>query len=171
MIAQIYVHKNGFSACYPLPSANGERVGNTLNDFIHDFGAPEHLTFDRAQVQIGQKTLFQHVLRKHNIDHHTSAPRWPNKNPSEAAIREVKLCMYHIAHKKQIPKRFWDYLIVWVCKTRNLTVSSSRYADGRSPIEIITRETPDISEYLDFGIYDWVSYQTNARLGPLCIGR
>ena len=48
--AQIYSHKNGSSACYPLPSANEENIGNTLNDFIHDFGAPKYLTFDSAQV-------------------------------------------------------------------------------------------------------------------------
>ena len=42
------------------------------------------------------------------------------------------------------------------------TTSSSRYANGRTPLEFITGETPDISEYLDFGFYDWVVYKSNA---------
>ena len=146
-------------------------VGNSLKDFVHDFGAPSHLTFDGAQVQMGKNTLFQSTLRKHDIRFHVSSPRYPNENPGEAAIREVKRRAYRIAAKEHIPRRFWDYLIVWVCETGNLTVSSSRYAHGRTPIEIITGETPDISEYIDFCFYSWVTYRTNAGLGPLSVGR
>ena len=32
-------------------------------------------------------------------------------------------------------------------------------------MEQITGETPDISEYLDFGFYNWVWYKDNAGLG------
>ena len=32
-------------------------------------------------------------------------------------------------------------------------------------------ETPDISEYLEFGFYDHVSYKDNDRLGMTSIGR
>lgn len=88
--AQIYSHKNGFSICYPLPRANGESIGQTLNDFIHDYGAPHHLTFDGAQVQVGRHTKFQQLLRRHNISSHISSPRRPNENPGESAICEVK---------------------------------------------------------------------------------
>ena len=35
----------------------------------------------------------------------------------------------------------------------------------------MTGETPDISEYLDFGFYEHVSYKENARLGMTAIGR
>ena len=35
----------------------------------------------------------------------------------------------------------------------------------------VTGETPDISEYLDFGFYDHVSYKENAGLGMTAIGR
>ena len=52
-----------------------------------------------------------------------------------------------------------------------MTVSSSRYAGGRTPIEIITGETPDISEYVDFGFYNWVVYRSNAGLGEDLLGR
>ena len=46
-----------------------------------------------------------------------------------------------------------------------------RYADGRTPIKIITGITPDISEYLDFGFYDWVVFRSEAGLGPIELGR
>ena len=38
-------------------------------------------------------------------------------------------------------------------------------------MEQITGETPDISEYLDFGFYDWIWYKDNAGLGENKIGR
>ena len=49
-------------------------------------------------------------------------------------------------------------------------MSSSIYAKGCTPLEIITGETPDITEYLDFGFYDWVSFKQNAGLGATEFG-
>ena len=37
-------------------------------------------------------------------------------------------------------------------------------------MEQIMGETPDISEYFDFGFYDWVWYKVNTGLGDNCIG-
>ena len=57
-----------------------------------------------------------------------------------------------------VPKRLWDYPIVWICEIYILSVSSSRYAGGCTPIEIVMGDTLDISEYLNFGLYDWIIY-------------
>ena len=46
-----------------------------------------------------------------------------------------------------------------------------RYGDGRMPLEIITGETPDISEYMDFDFYDWVLYCSNEGLGEVEVAR
>ena len=46
--SQLYSHKCGFAVPYHLNKVNGEKVGSTLKDFIHVFGVPHHLTFDRA---------------------------------------------------------------------------------------------------------------------------
>jgi hypothetical protein len=47
----------------------------------------------------------------------------------------------------------------------------SRHSDGRTPIQIITGEVSDISEYLDFDFYDWIYYRSNAGLGEVEIAR
>ena len=73
--------------------------------------------------------------------------------------------------KKKVPARLWDYGFVWVCETENICANLSKYAEGRTPIEIITGDTADISEYLDFGFYDWVMFRTNAGLGEVALGR
>ena len=56
--------------------------------------------------------------------------------------------------KENIPNHLWDYGITWVCATGNVTASGSRYAHDRTPLEQIIGETPDITEYLDFTLYD-----------------
>jgi hypothetical protein len=38
-------------------------------------------------------------------------------------------------------------------------------------LEIITGETPDISEYLDFEFYDWALFRSNAGLGEVELAR
>ena len=111
------------------------------------------------------------MIRKHEIKYHISSHRRPNENPGESSIREIKKRWYRIMRKKGVPPRIWDFGLVWICKTGNITVLSSRYASGRTPLEIITGETPDISKYIDFGFYDWVSYRTNAGLGEESLGK
>ena len=50
-------------------------------------------------------------------------------------------------------------------------VNSSKYSDGRVPLEIITGDTPELSEYMDFGFYDWVTFRNNAGMGEAELGR
>ena len=169
--SQIYTHKCGFAISYPLDSMTGDNIGLSLQDFVHDYGIPNHLTFDGHPSQVGQGSLFMKNVRKYGIQYHVSSPRRPEQNPAEGGIREIKRRWYRIMTKKDVPRRLWDFGLNWVCETGNITVSSSRYADGRTPIEIITGETPDISEYLDFSFYDWVTYRSNAGLGELSLGR
>ena len=70
-----------------------------------------------------------------------------------------------------MPKGLWYYGFRWVCKIQNRTSNRSRGLDGRCPLEKITGESVDITEYLDFGFYDWVWYKENAGLGETKIGR
>ena len=42
---------------------------------------------------------------------------------------------------------------------------------GVFPFKDVTGETPDISEYLDFGFYDHLSYRENSGLGMTDIRR
>ena len=168
---QLYSHKCGFKAAYPIQRVDGNHVGETLTQFINDFGAPEHLTFDGAAVQTGPKTRFMSAIRRYEIKYHVSGPRRPNENPAEQSIHEVKKRWYRVMLKKKVPPRLWDYGFNWVCEVDNLCANLSKYAEGRTPIEIITGETPDISEYLDFEFYDWVMYRSNAGLGEVELAR
>ena len=73
--------------------------------------------------------------------------------------------------KKKVPKRLWDYGIKWVCEVMQYTASTSGDLSGRTALEQLTDETPEISEYLDFTFYDWCWYNDNAALGKTKLGR
>ena len=38
-------------------------------------------------------------------------------------------------------------------------------------LEKVTRETPEISEYVNFSFYDWCWYKENASMGEMKLGR
>ncbi|KAI2501831.1 hypothetical protein MHU86_12596 [Fragilaria crotonensis] len=87
---QIYSHKCGFKVAYPLMKVDGNHVGDSLTQFISDFGVPAQLTFDGASVQTGPKTRFMDAIRRYEIKYHVSGPRRPNENPAEQSIHEIK---------------------------------------------------------------------------------
>ena len=65
----------------------------------------------------------------------------------------------------------WDYGLSYISETGNIIANSSKYSKGRTPLECITGETPDISEYLDFRFYDWVTFRSNTGLEVVELGR
>ena len=86
-----------------MKKADGPNVGNTLSDFIHEFGAPEDLTFDGADAQKDNKTLFyKKNLRRAEKKWRISAPRRPNENPGEGAIQELKGRWYRLYNQNTI---------------------------------------------------------------------
>ena len=59
------------------------------------------------------------------------------------------------AAKKKVPRRLWDFLAEHLSK---LMTFIPRRASGRTGHELVTVQTPDMSEYLDFDFYDLVWY-------------
>lgn len=167
--AYIFAHKCGFAQVYP--QQNKTKSADSLRQFSTDFGIPRKLIVDGALEQVGRNTEFIKRCRQYDIDLHVSSPRRPKENPAEGVIREVRKKWFRLMQATNMPKRLWDYGIAWVTEIMQRTVTSSAYAQGRTPLEIITGDTPDISEYLDFGIYDWVLYKDNAGYGETKLGR
>jgi hypothetical protein len=121
-----------------MQKIDGNHVGDTLTQFINDYGVPKHLTFDGTSVQTGSKTRFMDAIQKYEIKYHVSGPLQPNENPAEQSIHEVKKQWYCIMLKREVPARLWDYGFSWVCETENICVNLSKYAESRTPLEINT---------------------------------
>ena len=107
MCCQVYSHKVGFTACYLQLNEKGDSLGKSIDDFLHDFGDSEHLTFDGFNSKVGKNTRFYTNLCKYSVNHHVSVPRCQNENPSEGATREIKHRFYRIMKKKRVLKRYW----------------------------------------------------------------
>lgn len=52
-----------------------------------------------------------------------------------------------------------------------LTASKAAGLDRKTLLEIVTEHTLDISQYLDFGWYDWVWYHDNVGYGKVKLGK
>ena len=167
----IIAHPNGFCVAYPQKTRTSDETTASLNLFIRQWGVPDRLIVDGAQEMIGLNTSFVRKLRSLNIDLHVSEARTPQQNPAEGIIREVRKKWSRIKTKKKVHERLWDYAIIWICELMRHTVSFSKYAERRTPIEMITGDTPDISEYLDFSFYDWVIFKENTIIGETVLGR
>ena len=50
-----------------------------------------------------------------------------------------------------MPRRLWDYALVWCAEIYSSTYNAKSQRTG---LERLTGDTPDISEWLDFDIYD-----------------
>jgi hypothetical protein len=166
---QVFANKEFFAAAYPI-----EKKGDAyepIDWFVQDYGAPETLISDGAPEQVGRNSKFQAKLRKHGIKHKTSETERSNQNPAEGTIREVRKRWYRQMFRTNCPRRLWNYGLPHICALMRLTASYAGRLQGRTPLEAITGETPDISEYLDFGFYDLVWFKENAGLGETQLGR
>ena len=72
---------------------------------------------------------------------------------------------------KHVPRKLWDYGSKWSSEIMQRTHVRATRLNGGVPLENVSGETVNISEYLDFSFYDWVWYwdQTGTagrKLGP-----
>ena len=167
--AQIFANESFFATAYPMEHKSS--AGQALKQFISDFGIPDRLVCDGAAEQVGKRTEFQSTVQKHAIDLHVTKPHRHNQSKVEGIVWEIRKCWFRIMLKKKVPKWLWDYGIKWVCEVMQHTASTSGDLSGRTTLEQLTGETPEISEYLDFTFYDWCWYNDNAGLGETKLGR
>ena len=69
------------------------------------------------------------------------------------------------------PRALWSYEISYVAKIMQITAPFAADLQGRTLLEALTGETPDISQYLYFGFYDRVWFKEDAGLGETKLGR
>ena len=69
------------------------------------------------------------------------------------------------------PIALWSYGIPYAAKIMQITESFASDLQGRTPLEALTGETPDISQCLDFVFYDRVWFKEVAGLGDTKLGR
>ena len=151
--AQIYTDGKGFIHADPIPSK--KHAGKTLKRLIEDIGIPRKMIYDGAKEQVDAGTEFQAVLTKYHIKGHQNEAETQKMNRAEDAIRELKRRWKKRIIKRRVPKRVWDFGIVWEAE---ILSRMCRNNSGYTGIERITGDTTDISEWLEFEFYDLCWY-------------
>jgi hypothetical protein len=147
-------------------------AGMALKTFILELRVPEELTIDGSKEQNKPRTEFMKTCSRNIIKVTTrTEPERPNQNPAEGVIQEVRRRWFRIMIRKRVLLKLWDYGIRSTTQVMQRTSTQAGGLRGTCPLQDVTGKTVDMLEYLDFGLYDHVSYNENARLGATLIGR
>jgi len=139
-----------FTHIYPMASKS--YAGTALHHFITDVGIPDTVIVNNAPEQTGTNLDFLKVCCQYKIQHRQTEPYTPRQNHAELSICEIKKKWQLRMQRQNVPRRLWDFGLVWVSEINNRTACGPQ---ERTPYECITGNTPDISEWLDFNFYDW----------------
>ena len=110
-------------------------------------------------------------MRKYIIKGHVTETNRSNQNSVEGCIQELRWRWYRTMFRTYCQGALWSYGIPYVSKIMQITVSFEAYLQGSTSLEALTGDTPDISQYLDFGFYNRVWFKEHAGLGETKLGR
>jgi hypothetical protein len=136
-VAQLFVGLTS-TVCDVYPLKTEKAFVNTLPDVIRRRGAPSKLVSDRAQVEISGRV--KDILRILIIGDWQSEPHQQHQNPAERKYQDVQQMANTIMDCTGSPQQ--------TCFVLNFTASAS--LNWRTPMEILTGSTPDISPLLSF---------------------
>ena len=106
------------------------------------------MAYNSAQEQIRRKIEFQTVLRKYEIKGHVTETKRSKQHSVEVCIRELQRRWYNTMFRTYYPRSMWSYGIHYLAMMMQITESFATDLQGSTPLEALTGETPDISQYL-----------------------
>ena len=166
---QVFATREYFVDAFPIIKKSD--CHEPLKHFIRKYGAPREMRSDGAKEQTGRRTQFSKTLGKYDVTHSIIEPERYNQNPCEGVIRELRKKWYRTIFKSNCPRSLWCYGLPHCAAIMSRTASHAGTLNGRTPLEHLTGETVDISEYLDFGFWDRVWFKENAGIGETKLGR
>jgi Reverse transcriptase (RNA-dependent DNA polymerase) len=159
LCAQVFTNGN-FTTVHPLSSKL--KVSQALTEFSDDVGIPDSLMTDGAPELVGPRTDFMKEVNRLKIRLRRSEVGRSNQNyAAEREIGELKKRWRNRMLKKKVPSRLWDYGLVY---ESNILNRIPRGSQQRTGLEMVTGETPDISEWVDFEFYDRVWFYDQKKM-------
>jgi hypothetical protein len=157
-MAQIFMNDIKYMHIFPMKQKS--EAGNTLLELIQDIGIPSALHCDGAQeLQYGK---WKDVRIDYGIKQTITEPYSPWQNHAKVNIREAKKAIQRLMHRIKTPKPLWDYCATYVAEIMCFTANDLYALHGRTPHEVVTGNTPDISKYTDFEWYEPIFYYDDA---------
>ena len=157
--AQVFTN-GSFTTVHPLSSK--AKVAQALTEFADDVGIPDTLLSDGATEVTGKHTDFMKEINRLKIRLKRSEAGRSNQNyAAEWEIGELKKRRRNRMLKRKVPPRLWDYGLIYESNILNRIPHGQQQRTG---IEMVTGETPDISEWIDFEFYDRVWYYDQKKI-------
>jgi hypothetical protein len=128
---------------------------NTLNDQIRQRGAPDKLISDSAQVETVKRVL--DILCAYVIGAWQSEPKQQQQNPAERHYQTAKRMTNTIMDRTNSPAYTWLLALMYACFLLNHIAHAN--LQFRTPIEVLTGTTPDISVLLRFFWWEELYYK------------
>lgn len=150
-MAQIFVGRKSLVVDVYGMGTEAEFV-NTLEDQIRKRGAMDKLISDSAKVEISARV--KDILRALCIDDWQSEPEYQHQNFAEHRWKHVKRNVNWVMNWRNVPAELWLQCMKWVADVMNHT--SEKSLKWRTPMEVLTGQTTDISILLCFMFYDVV---------------
>ena len=148
---------------------NSEKNGPyALLDFFRQEGVPISIRRDNSKMQTSY--LWTQYMRRYNCKDEFVEPYNPQQNPAERMIGELKQAIQKAFIDTGCHPKAWYRLVSHIIDVKNHTAHSS--LDWRTPIEVSSGHTPDISGLLQFTFWERVYYYEpttgEEKLGRLC---
>ncbi len=106
---------------------------DTLLQLIQDVGVPAaHPCYGAQELQYG---YWNQICHDYGIPQTTTEPYSPWQNHMEINIQGAKEAIQHLMQQMHTPKALWNYCA----------------SGGCTPHEIITGNTPDVTQFVEFG--------------------
>jgi hypothetical protein len=110
---------------------------------------------DSAKAEISEK--IQDVCRYLFIKERQSEPKYQHQNPCERRWQNIKHNTTHMMNRFFVPAFCWLLALNYVVYVMNHTAVES--LQWRTPIEVLTGQTPDISPILQYRFFEDVYYR------------
>ena len=131
--------------------------------FVHDVGAPAELVSDHANLLIGPKLCSAKKARFLNLKQTICEPNTQRQIGFEGETRRLKLRWRNRMSTNNCSVRVWDFALVFEAEILSMIARRSDVVPG---LEQITRDSVDITEYLDFAFWDLVWFGDDPEEGP-----
>ena len=150
-MAQIFVGRKSLAIdVYGIGNTN--EFVNTLEDVIRKRGAMDLLISDSARVETSRRV--QDILRALCIKDWQSEPNYQHQNFAEHRWKHLKGHLNWYMNHRNVAPNAWLLCLQWIADVMNHTAEKS--LGWRTPLQVLTGQTTDISILLVFLFWDVV---------------
>ena len=151
---QLFCNNGAFTKTYSMKGKKESHLA--LNRFLHEIGIPSELHTDGAGEMVHGE--WNTLCQRYKIYRTYTEPHSPWQNIAERTGGIIKAKTRDLMRRTNTPLVLWDYCTEYTSELRCMTATNLFDLDGRTPFESVLGYTPDISELVEFGWYQWVWY-------------